>query len=172
VRGVLQFIVAWAHPGHDVEGMVAGLDEVRALGTANQVPTALGLIAEALGDAGRHADGLERIAEAFEQVERHGERSHEPELHRIRGELLLGQRQPRGAARTARAGEAEVCFRRAIDLARSQGTTLWELRATTSLCRLKHGETARALAALCERFPERVRLADLEDARALLSEGR
>ena len=172
VRGVLQFIAAWAHPGHDVAGMVAGVDEVRALGTAHQVPTHLGLIAEALGDAGRHADGLECIAEAFDQVERHGERSHEPELHRIRGELLLGQRQPRGAARTARAGEAEVCFRRAIDLARSQGTTLWELRATTSLCRLKHGETARALAALCERFPERVRLADLEDARALLSEGR
>src|SRR5262249_15715606 len=75
LRGVLQFIVAWAHPGHDVARMVAGLDGVRALGTANQVPTHLGLIAEALGDVGRPSEGLEYIAEAFDQVGRHGERS-------------------------------------------------------------------------------------------------
>jgi predicted ATPase len=170
VGGVLQFIVAWAHPGHDVARMVAGLDEVRALGIANQVPTHLGLIAEALGDAGRAGEGLERITVAFDQVERQGERSHEAELHRIRGEVLL--RQPRAAARTARAGEAEACFRRAIELARSQGAVLLELRATTSLCRLRRDETAPALAALCERFPEGTPLADLDDARALLAEGR
>src|SRR5262245_12221704 len=113
--------------------MIAALDEVRALGTANQVPTHLGLIAEALADAGRAGEGLERITEAFDQVERQGERSHEAELHRIRGELLLRQRQPRGAAQTVRASEAEKSFRRAIELARSQGAVLWELRATTSL---------------------------------------
>jgi tetratricopeptide (TPR) repeat protein len=164
VRGVLQFINAWARPGHDVARMVAGLDEVRALGTANQVPQHLGLIAEALADAGRADEGLQRITEAFDQMERHGERSHEAELHRIRGELLLRQRQPRAAARTARAGEAEACFHCAIELARSQGAVLWELRATTSLCRLRRDETAPALAALC--------VADLDDARTLLAEGR
>jgi predicted ATPase len=47
-----------------------------------------------------------------------------------------------------------------------------ELRATTSLCRLRRDETAPALAALCERFPEGTPLADLDDARALLAEGR
>jgi DNA-binding winged helix-turn-helix (wHTH) protein/predicted ATPase len=172
VRGVLQFIVAWAHPGHDVERMIAGLDEVRALGTANQVPTHLGLISEALGNAGRASEGLEHISEAFDQVERHGERSHEAELHRIRGELLLRQRQPRSAAQTARASEAEKSFRRAIELARSQGAILWELRATTSLCRLRRHDTAPALAALCERFAEDTRLADLDDARTLLAGGR
>ncbi|HEY1417263.1 MAG TPA: hypothetical protein VGF41_05135, partial [Myxococcaceae bacterium] len=66
----------------------------------------------------------------------------------------------------------EKSFRHAIELARSQGAILWELRATTSLCRLRGREISAALAALCERFSEGTRLADLDDARTVLAEVR
>ena len=60
---------------------------------------------------------------------------------------------------------------RAIDLARSSGALLLELRATISLSRRRPRESAPALAGICRRFPEGASLADLEDARRLLGEG-
>src|SRR5262245_28095849 len=165
LRGALRFIVAWAPPAPDVAGMIAGLDEARALGTGHQVPGHLGLIAEALGVAGRASEGLAYIADALAQVERTGERCHEAELHRLRGELLQSQRGPRS--------EAESHFRDAIALARRQGALLWELRAATSLCRLRRrGDAVTTLAAVCDRFPAGSRLDDLDAARALLAGGR
>jgi hypothetical protein len=89
--------------------------------------------------AGRPDEALDLLAEALEAleaVERTGERHFEAELYRLKGECLL--------ARAAAAhGEAEVCFRRAIDIARRQQAKALELRAVMSVTRLcvKQSET-------------------------------
>jgi len=112
------------------------LAEHRATGEVIEVCFYLGVLAEMLGRAGRIDDGLARIAEALELVEQTGERWYEAELHRGRGELLRRASQPDEAA-------AEVCFLKAREQAREQGARLWELRAATSLARLR-GDQGRA----------------------------
>ena len=69
---------------------------------------------------------------------------------------------------------AEDCFLRALDLAREQDALSWELRAATSLARLRHNEkrTAEAHASLAPvyaRFTEGFETPDLKAARALLA---
>jgi len=92
-----------------------------------------------------------------------------PELLRIRGELLL---QAGGPSSAVAAGE---CFATALGWARKQQTLSWELRAATSLARLrrKQGHSDDAVAVLrpvyC-RFTEGFGTADLIAAKQLLDE--
>jgi predicted ATPase len=117
---------------------------------------------------GRFDEGLGTIDEAFAFIERTDQRYYEPELHRLRGELLLGQ----GASNTE---HAEQSFRTAIGIARKQHAKSWELRAVTSLARAlaKQGERDQARSVLAEAynwFTEGFDTADLKDAKALLEE--
>jgi predicted ATPase len=69
----------------------------------------------------------------------------------------------------------ERCFRTAIDIARRQKASFFELRATTSLARLlkRQGKTEEAHKMLSEIygwFTEGFEFADLKDAKALLDE--
>ncbi|HWM79928.1 MAG TPA: hypothetical protein VNS56_20280, partial [Methylomirabilota bacterium] len=91
-----------------------------------------------------------------------------PELYRLKGELLLA-----GNA-DAQSG-ATLAFRRAIEIARSQGARSWELRAATSLSRLlrrqgKRDEACQTLAGILGWFTEGFDTADLRAARTLLDE--
>ena len=99
-----------------------------------------------------------------------GERWWEAELHRLRGELLLGQE---GAKR--KVVEAEQCFQQALAIARNQQAKALELRAAMSLSRLwqAHGKRAVAHESLAEIygwFTEGFDTADLQEAKALLDE--
>jgi len=62
-------------------------------------------------------------------MERTGERYHEAELYRLRGELLLLQNGDNAA-------EAAEDFRKAIEVAQRQSAKMLELRAAMSLCNL------------------------------------
>ncbi len=89
-----------------------------------------------------------------------------PEVYRLEGELLLMSGKPAP-------GEAEQCFRTAIDLARGRAEKSLELRATTSLARLwqrqgRHEEARRMLAEVYGWFTEGFDTADLRAAKALL----
>jgi DNA-binding SARP family transcriptional activator/predicted ATPase len=94
------------------------------------------------------------------------------ELYRIRGELLL-ERDGLAAAE-----EALACFQQAMQLGRDQGALAWELRAATSLARLRQrqgedsaAELAEARSSLREvygRFTEGFAFPDLQDAAALI----
>ena len=69
--------------------------------------------------------------------------------------------------------EAETIFRRAIDIARSQGARSWQLRAAISLARLlgRHGSSEEARGLLREMyasFTEGFETGDLREAKALL----
>jgi predicted ATPase len=99
-------------------------------------------------------------------VDTTGERWYEPELYRLKGELLLQQTSDSQA-------EVETCFQHALSIARSQQAKSLELRAATSLARLwqrqgKRQEAHDILAPVYHWFTEGFDTADLQDAKALL----
>jgi predicted ATPase len=72
-------------------------------------------------------------------------------------------------------GEAETAIEKGIDVARRQNAKSWELRAATSLARLRrqqgrHEEAAALLAPVLGWFTESFDTADLQAARTLLDE--
>ena len=108
------------------------------------------------------------LTDALAVAHIHGLHAWEPELHRLRGELLLSLPAPHR-------GDAEACFQRALAVAREQSARMWELRAATSLARLRaeQGKRTQArdlLAPVYGWFTEGFDTADLKDARALLEE--
>jgi predicted ATPase/DNA-binding winged helix-turn-helix (wHTH) protein len=126
------------------------------------------LMAEALGRAGKNAEGLAAIEEAIARFERTDEHWAMAELVRVKGELLLSQGAPGVAA-------AEHHFRQALDWAHRQEALSWELRAATSLARLlsNQGHPSNAIACLgpvYRRFTEGFGTADLIAAKQLLDE--
>jgi predicted ATPase len=118
--------------------------------------------------ADRLDDALSTVTEALDAVGQQEERYYEPDIHRIRGEVLL--RQDHSNIR-----QAEECFRRAIEIARQQSGKSLELRATMSLARLlrdtgRRDEARMMLGDIYNWFAEGFDTADLKDARSLLDE--
>jgi predicted ATPase len=112
--------------------------------------------------------GLTVLTEALALVDTTGERWSEPELYRLKGELLLQQHSDDQ-------GEAESCFYHALDIARTQQAKSFELRAATSLARLwqrqgKRQEAYDLLAPVYHWFTEGFDTVDLQEAKALLDE--
>ncbi len=125
-------------------------------------------IADALGRDGKAAEGLSTIDEALARSERTEERWCVAELLRIKGELILRKGAPQAAT------AAEEHFLRSRDWARRQGALSWELRTSTSLARLQHGQgrvaDARSLLqSVYDRFSEGFETADLKAAKAYLN---
>ena len=153
-----------------VEGLARiedGIEAYRATGAALFVPYSLALLGTTYGVAGRAAEGLRFLAEALDAVNATGEHWFEPELHRLKGELLRLASSDRGAT--------EACFLRAMTIAREQNAKLWELRAATSLAGVwaeqgRRAESHDLLAPLYGWFTEGFDTADLKDAEALLDE--
>lgn len=160
-------IAAW-----QAKGMAIGLDYLTTV-------LATGCLAAARqaksGDGGLTQGLLEAGLRAIEPLLAPGARcshSHQAELHRLRGELLL-ERHGLGAS-----AEALACFERALQIGRAQGALAWELRAAMSLVRLqqRQGEgyavdlaRARAgLRAIYARFTEGLDYPDLQDAALLI----
>jgi predicted ATPase len=128
---------------------------------------ALSLLAESYRAAGEPGPGLAAVAEALEGTESSGQRMHEAELWRLRGELLLLEE---GEAEA----EAARCFHRALQVAQEQQARSWELRAATSLARLlstqnRSEEAKSQLAPVLSGFPEGFDTADLKEATTLLA---
>jgi len=145
-----------------------GLDRWRATGSKFYAPIRLGRAVAALIEAGEVAEGTAVLDEALEAMESGGERWYEAELHRFKGLLLLASSRDRQA-------EAEVSFEHAIDVAHSQGARLFELRAATSLTRLRRDQGRRAeardlLAPIYGWFTEGFDTFDLKEAKALREE--
>jgi predicted ATPase/class 3 adenylate cyclase len=147
----------------------AGVEAYRAAGSLLYVPFFLALLADVLGRAGRIAEGLRCLDEAVGLAGATGGRSHDAEVHRIRGGLLATA----GGARDR--DTAEAAFRAAVAIARHQGAKLAELRAATQLAELRGSgnEDARAaLLAAYEAFRDGFDTAPLRRATVLLDGGR
>jgi predicted ATPase len=145
-----------------------GLAASSARGALMLRPLFLCLLAEALDKAGRVDDALGALAKAMDLANEQDNRSWEPEVHRLEGELLVRKDEPDIAG-------AQNCFQHAIDTARTQSARTFELRATTSLARLlakqnRRDEARSMLAEIYGWFTEGFDTADLKDAKALLDE--
>jgi predicted ATPase len=163
-------LAAQGRPEEGIDRMRRGLAGWQATGALSHRPYQLALLAEALAREGRSAEGLAGLAEALALTAATGERFLEAELHRLRGELLAG-----AGAGPAAWGEAESCFRQALDVARSRQARSLELRAATSLARLyrRLGRGAEARPLLAEVygwFTEGLETPDPREAKALLEQ--
>jgi predicted ATPase len=160
---------ALAHQGQVQEGLEQlnqSLMTFHATGAEILRPYFLALLAEAYGMMRQPEVGLAALAKALTLADKTSERWYEPELHRLKGALLL-QRSSDNQA------EAETCFQQAIRIAQSQQAKSWELRAATSLARLwqqqgKRQEAHDLLAPVYQWFTEGFDTADLQEAKALL----
>jgi class 3 adenylate cyclase/predicted ATPase len=143
-----------------------GLATFRATDTRWMIPFFLMLLAEACAAAGRDREGLDHLEEAAATAERTNERWCEAEIIRAKGQLLLALGNEEGA---------QACFQQALALARSQGATLWELRAARSCARLwsdrgRREEARTLLTPVLRSFMQGLDAPDLRDARALIDE--
>jgi len=171
VQGAVLRGWALAQQGQTREGLeqlTQGLTAWRVTGAELGRPYCLVLLAEAYGMLGQPEAGLTVLTEALALVDTTGGRSCEPELYRLKGELLF--QQPSGHQ-----AEVESCFAQAMALAQHQSAKSWELRAATSLARLwqQQGKPAEAhalLAPVYGWFTEGFDTADLQEAKALLEQ--
>jgi len=112
-----------------------------------------------VGDLARAEEELQN---ALSLVEASDERCVEPDLHRLRGQLL--ERTDPGAA--------ERCYEHAIEIARAQGSLSFELRATLNWYRLASGQKRQwareALSGVFAKFREGFGTGDLVEARRVL----
>ena len=153
-------------PERAVRMMQASLKEHCGRGATGISPYYMLLLARAQARAGALDESLVTMDAAYERARNEGSRWGEPDVLRIRGEILTQKDDQDGAER---------CFQAALALARSISGRAWELRAATSLGRLwaRQGRIAEAregLAPIYGAFTEGLDLPDLRDARALLAE--
>jgi predicted ATPase len=137
-----------------------GVADWKAMGLVFR-PHFLFLLAESYARIGQVEEALATLAEALVITEQTHEGFAEPELHRLRGELLLDP------------AEAEACFHQAIKIASRQQAKSFELRAVMSLSRLchkqgRHIEARQMFAQIYCWFTEGFGTADLKEAAALL----
>jgi len=126
-------------------------------------------LAEALGHAGRIAEGLAVIEEVIERSDQGREHWTMAELLRIKSELL-------SLDGPASAAAADYHLRAALDWAHRQDALSWELRAATSLARIlrsqgRFPDAVALLQPIYDRFSEGFDTADLKAARELLEMG-
>ncbi|MBI2467204.1 MAG: hypothetical protein HYV62_05210 [Candidatus Rokubacteria bacterium] len=151
-----------------LEDSVAALEGAMARSSGWRRVIQLCLLAELCGKHAEADRGLAHLDEALALVQR-GVAYAAPEVHRLRGELLLA----RGASGDR--GDAEAAFRRAIEIARAREERSLELRVATSLARLllrdgRREEARRTLGETYGWFTEGFDTRDLKTARALLDE--
>ena len=172
-RALSEIYLGWADVlDSDLEGgmarMRAYLSQLKTGGSEYIADRGLTFVAAALGRAGRFEEALAALEEAFLFVARTGQRYYHAELHRLKGELLLGHG-------IANAAAAEQSFRTALDISREQRAKSWESRTGNSLARLlrdssRRDEARSLLAEVHGAFTEGFETADLRDARTLLAE--
>jgi class 3 adenylate cyclase/tetratricopeptide (TPR) repeat protein len=147
------------------EKLRQGIEDLAVTGAGLLSQFSFCLLAEGCLEAGEIDEGLAAVAQSLAGIETAGQRMHESEVYRLRGELLL-QRPGNEAA-------AEQSFRQAIEIAHRQEAKSYELRGATSLTRLlaargDRDEARAILAPVYGWFTEGFDTADLKDAKALL----
>ncbi len=140
--------------------------ETHAAGTRVYSPPILADLIKAQLQLGRLTAAAAAVDKALGLVDTQLAGFYQAELQRLRGEMLLLQEVE---------GDAESCFRRALEVARAQRARSFELRAATSLGRLwqrqgKAGEARELVSGVYDWFTEGFDTGDLRDARTLIEE--
>ena len=155
--------------GQEAEGIAqfrAGFTAWNGIGAHTFDTQWLGVIAGAHVQASQFPGALTALDRAAEAAAASGECHYQAELYRLRGVVL---------AKTGEEAEAAAWLDPAIETARTQQAKSLELRAATSLARLRRDQGKRAeahdlLAPVYGWFTEGFDTADLKDARALLDQ--
>jgi class 3 adenylate cyclase/predicted ATPase len=158
-----------AHQGRHSDAitlLLNGLKGMKVTGVAYDSPMALGQLAEAYLLAGQFENGLGAIDQAIATVQHTNERWFEPEIYRLKGELVMehdGKALP----------EAKAAFHKSLELSRAMDARWWELRTAASLARMPADEADKKAAfkqlqSIYDEFTEGFECADLQDAKALL----
>jgi predicted ATPase len=141
-----------------------GLGLMQAIGVRTSYPYHLSFLVEAHLDAGSVDEGLAAADEGIGMCRTFLDCFYEPELHRLRGELLRRRGDTAGA---------EASFRQALVLAAREGAKSLELRAATSAARLlaEQGQAEaarRQLDGIYAWFTEGFASRDVREARGVL----
>src|SRR5262249_26803576 len=131
---------AWAiavrgDPDQGRPALEQAISGYRRSGAELNLPQFLSLLADVHLRSGNRAAGLETGEEGLRLAHTNHDTSWEPELHRIRGELLL-KPAPLSSAVGDSLTLAEQAFRQGIAVADSQASRSLQLRAAVSLARL------------------------------------
>jgi tetratricopeptide (TPR) repeat protein len=124
------------------------------------------VLASGLLACGRHAEAITLANETVALIDAKGYSAYMPELLRVKGSIC--RELPSSSA------EAEACFLQSLELSRTQGARVWEVRAATDLASLwaSQGrvEDARALLRpTVDSFIEGFETTDLSAAKAVLA---
>ena len=138
----------------------------RAGGVELFVPHYFALLAAACEIGGQIEEGIALLDDALRIAEKTGERWFLAELTRQKGQVLLRQ---------GHAEAAEELYQKALSIAEEQGAKLWELRAATSLARLRreqgrHAEARDVLVPIYNWFSEGFDTPDLKEAKVLINQ--
>jgi predicted ATPase len=168
-HGIAVCAEGWAlgASGENEKGLAQIAQGVDSFGTGTWQHILLALQADAQLTIGKPEAALASVATGLKAVEKTGGAPLEAELHRLKGEALLA-----GAGTVS---EAEAAMQQAIAVAQRQNAKSWELRAATSLARLRRQqgrpqEAMALLAPILAWFTEGLDTADLQAARTLLNE--
>jgi predicted ATPase len=169
LRAVLLIYRGWclAALGRADQGiplLTTGLAGVQDGGFMIFRPWYLTLSGDACRIAGLWQAAIGHLAKARRLADETGERWIQAETLRLTGDVLAATGDPPGA---------EASYREAIAIAQRQSAKLWELRAATSVARLRRdqGKVSQAcdlLAPVCGWFTEGLDTNVLKDAKALL----
>jgi class 3 adenylate cyclase len=143
-----------------------GLDEWRARGNYLNQTIVTAMLGASLRKRGHVDEALAIIGDGILDAEQCGELHFVPELHRLRGEIMLDK---------GSGIDSEASLECGRQLAHEQGARMLELRALTSLCRLwaatgRRELAARSLHSLYSGFTEGFSTPDVQLARAVLDE--
>jgi tetratricopeptide (TPR) repeat protein len=190
-HGLASALKGWAvvQQGQAAQGIreiERALAALRATDTRFFLAYMYAFLAEGRLRAGAPTEGLAAADAGLAVTATTLDRGYEPELWRLKGELLLASSsrfRPQRGRRTAKPvaaadsdwPEAERCLLRALELSRAAEAKSLELRTATSLARAwrTRGRTAEARAVLTEVsdwFAASLDTPDLVEARALLGE--
>ncbi len=162
---------AIAAAGQHDEGVAeleSGLELSAATGARMDDPYYFGLLGEARLRAGRHEAAAEALAAALDAAPHSRQFFYEPEIHRLRGEVMLATEPPDSTT-------ALECFTRALELARSQGARSLELRSALSAAPLlvaqgRHEHARELVSTAYAEFSEGLDTRDLQAARGFLEQ--
>ena len=157
-------LTALGQPREGLDAMAQSLSMFQAIGAVCCTPWIFVVQADAYAKLDQPQEAFTSLANAAQTIASTDERFIEPELHRIRGELLT------------RAGDtvaAEHNYHLALAEAQKQSSKLYELRAAASLARLwldqgKRAEARGLLAPIYGWFMEGLDTPVLQEAKAVL----
>ena len=147
----------------------AALEALKAIPSRRfHFPIRTAIVGRARAAAGDIRGALALYEAALQASVGMGERWYEPEVLRLKAEMLIAQSGP-GLQ------EAEERLASAIAMAQQQDAKLWELRSATSLARLwatlgRRADTLGVITPIHDWFTEGLDMPDLTRARTLMAE--